>query len=438
MKAIIYTLGCKVNAYESEVIADLLRENGYQVTDEENADVCVVNTCTVTNNADKKSKKTINHAINRNPNSIVIVVGCFSQVKYEELSNNKRINIILGTSNKTKVIECINKYKETKMQIVDVNTSRNQVFEKMKIDHFDNKHRAFVKIQDGCNNFCTYCIIPFTRGTIRCKSFDVVIDEITSLVKNGFKEVVLTGIHTGSYMDSNHDFSDLLTEIVKINGLKRLRISSIEITELNDKFMDILKKSNVIVDHIHIPLQSGSDKILKLMNRKYDTSTYENIIKKIRTIRPNISITTDVIVGFPGEDEKDFIDMYKFIDHINFSSLHVFPYSKRDHTKAALMDNQVNENVKADRVKKLLILKERKELEYMSKFVGEKLDVLFETSNMDEYIGHTSNYLKVKVNSKKNITGKIENVVIDKIEYPICVGRLVSEVKDEEKEKIYQ
>lgn len=424
MKATIYTLGCKVNAYESEVMSDLLKKNGYEITSGD-ADVCVINTCTVTNTADKKSRKVINQLIRQNSRAIIIVVGCFSQVKYEELSKNKRINIILGTSNKTKIIEYINKFKINKEQIVDVNTSRNVPFEQMKIEKYDNKHRAFVKIQDGCNNFCSYCIIPYTRGTIRCKEFNLVLDEIKSLVNNGFKEIVLTGIHTGSYNSNGHNFSSLIKNIIKIDGLIRLRISSIEITELDDEFFECLKESPIIVDHLHIPLQSGSDKILKLMNRKYDTTYFKNVIDKIRTIRPNISITTDVIVGFPSETEEDFLDMYKFIDEINFSSLHVFPYSKRDFTKAATMENQVNDIDKTNRVKKLIILKERKEEEYMSKFIGKKMQVLFETNNSNNYIGHTSNYIKVSVKSDSDITGKILDVVIKDIFYPICIGEII-------------
>lgn len=424
MKATIYTLGCKVNAYESEVMSDLLKKNGYEITDGD-ADVCIINTCTVTNTADKKSRKVINQLIRQNSRAIVVVVGCFSQVKYEELSLNKRINIILGTSNKTKIIEYINKYKVNKEQIVDINTSRNVPFEEMKIEKYDNKHRAFVKIQDGCNNFCSYCIIPYTRGTIRCKEFTLVLDEIKSLVKNGFKEIVLTGIHTGSYNSDGHNFSSLIKNIIKIEGLIRLRISSIEITELDDEFFECLKTSSIIVDHLHIPLQSGSDKILKLMNRKYDTAYFKNVINKIRKIRPNISITTDVIVGFPNETEEDFLDMYKFIDEINFSSLHVFPYSKRDFTKAAIMDNQVSDIDKTSRVRKLIILKERKEEEYMSKFLGQKMQVLFETSSSNNYMGHTSNYLKVSVKSDNDITGKIIDVVIKDISYPICNGEII-------------
>ncbi len=425
MKAVIYTLGCKVNAYESEVIANLLKVEGYEITDSCSCDVCVINTCTVTNTADKKSRKVINQAIRKNSNAIIVVVGCFSQVKYEELSKNKRINIILGTNNKTRIIDCINNFKKDKTQIVEVNVSRNQEFEEMSIEKFDNKHRAYVKIQDGCNNFCSYCIIPYTRGTIRCKEFSSVISEIRTLVNNGYKEVVLTGIHTGSYNYDGHDFCDLLKSIVKISGLKRLRISSIEITELHDDFFDLLDKSNIIVDHLHIPLQSGSNKILKLMNRKYDTEYFKETIERIRGIRPDISITTDVIVGFPNEDSNDFMDMYRFIDEINFSSLHVFPYSKRDFTKAASMENQIDEVTKADRVKKLLVLKERKELEYMMKFIGRKLDVLFEVKTDDNYIGHTSNYLKVSTKSTKDITGKICSVYIREVCYPLCIGELI-------------
>ena len=290
----------------------------------------------------------------------------------------------------------------------------------------NSRTRAFVKIHDGCENFCSYCIIPYTRGKCRSKDKDKVLSEIRELVKNGYKEVVLTGIHTGHYgSDINSNLGDLLEEIVKIDNLQRLRLSSIEITELDDKFLKILNDEKVIVSHMHIPLQAGSDEILKLMNRKYDTKYFEDKINKIRSIRPDISITTDVIVGFPGEDERLFKETYDFIKKIKFTKLHVFPYSVRHGTKAETMPNQVSEQTKKERVKELLALSRDLEREYLEKFVGKVVSVLIETSD-DISVGHTGNYLMVKVRDKIP-HNEIVNVMIDKVNDNYLEGTLYEE-----------
>ena len=375
MNFYIYTLGCKVNAYESVVMSDELKKKGYnEVNKDDNVDIYIINTCTVTNTAGNKSMKMIRQASRKNPDAIIIVVGCLSQVESDLVSKIDGVSIVLGNKNKSRIVHYIEKYKTNRKQIIDIYDLENTEFECMKINNF-NKTRAFIKIQDGCNNFCSYCIIPYTRGNVRSKKREDVLEEVNSLVKNGYKEIVLTGIHTGHYGSDfdNYNFSNLLDEIVRVNGLERLRISSIEITEINDSVLDVIKKSNVIVDHIHIPLQSGCDKTLKDMNRKYDINYFKDRIQKIRDIRPNISITTDVIVGFPNETDEDFFVTYKNICDINFSKLHVFPYSVRKGTKAELMNNQINENVKNDRVKKLMELSKNLELNYMKKFVNKKI-----------------------------------------------------------------
>ena len=330
MKVGILTLGCKVNTYESEFVANILKKNGYIIG--EFSDVCdvyIINTCTVTNTSDIKSRKMIRNAIRKNPDACVVAMGCFIEANKDY--NIDGLDIIIGNRDKSKIATILDEYFERKKQVKRLYRKRVKEFEDMYITEFPGRTRAFVKIQDGCENFCSYCIIPFVRGKCRSKEKDKVIEEITSLVKNGYKEVVLTGIHTGNYgVDLDTNFADLLREVVKIDGLKRLRISSIEVTELTDEVLEIIKNNDVIVDHMHIPLQAGSDEVLKLMNRKYDLNYYFDKIKKIRNIRPNIAISTDVIVGFPGEDESMFQKTLETCRKIGFSKIHVFPFLFKD------------------------------------------------------------------------------------------------------------
>jgi len=417
MKYHIINLGCKVNAYESKVMSDLLTNSGYFKGSIDDADIYIINTCFVTNVAEKKSFQMIRKAIKNNP-KIVIVCGCLPQIKYKEVENIDGVNIILGNKDKSKIVEYINNYKD---KITKIYNLENTEFEDMQLNNFD-KTRAFVKIQDGCNNFCSYCIIPYTRGNVRSKSKENVLNEIKSLVNNNHKEIVLTGIHTGNYSDGDYDFASLLNDIVKIKGLERLRISSIEITEINDNVIDVMKNNKILVDHMHIPLQSGSDSILKLMNRKYDINYFINKINKLRSIRPDISITTDVIVGFPNETDELFNETVENIKKIKFSKLHVFPYSNREGTKASVMDNQVDETTKKNRVHTLLELSKDLELEYMNKFVGSKLTVIPETIKDGFLYGHTGNYLSIKFKGDKSLLNQTINVKIEKIEYPYCIG----------------
>ena len=419
MKYYIINLGCKVNAYEAKVMSDLLENNGYLKGSIDDADIYIVNTCFVTNVAEHKSIQMIHKVIKKN-HKLVIVCGCLPQIKSEDVLNIDGVDIVLGNKDKTKIIDYINNYKEKINKIYDLS---NTTFENMQLNNFD-KTRAFVKIQDGCNNFCSYCIIPYTRGNIRSKKKEDVLTEIANLVKNGHKEVVLTGIHTGSYQDGDYDFACLLNDIVKIKDLKRLRISSIEITEINNRVMDIINNNDVLVDHMHIPLQSGSNEILKLMNRKYDINYFVDKINKLRSIRPNMSITTDVIVGFPNETDELFNETIKNIKKINFSKLHVFPYSRRAGTKADLMDNQISDVVKKKRAHILLELSKELELNYMNKFINKDIDFIPEIYKDGYIYGHTGNYLSIKAKGNKNLLNKIVNITILNIDYPYCIGNV--------------
>ena len=421
MKVAIYTLGCKVNLYESEVIMNSFKKSGYEIVDfEDNADIVIINTCTVTNTSDKKSRNIIRQAVKKHENAVIVVMGCYSQVRSADIKEIDGVDIIIGNTKKSKVVSLVEEYLKNKKSITEIDDIMHTDFEPMELDTFETRTRAFVKIQDGCNNFCSYCIIPYSRGNIRSKEKDDVVSEIKCLVKNGYKEVVLTGIHTGHYGKDkyDYDFSDLLSELCKIDNLKRIRISSIEITELDSKFIDVLKNNKVIVNHMHIPLQSGCDKTLKEMNRKYDTKYYLDKINLIRSIRPNISITTDLIVGFPNETEEDFNNTLSFLRKVKFSKIHVFPYSRRKGTKADLMDNQIDEQTKHKRVKEVLKLSEELEIEYMNKFINTDVLVLIEKFENGIISGHTENYIPVKANGVESDINELLMIHIDKMEYP--------------------
>ena len=423
----IYTLGCKVNLYESEFVANLLKKNNY--TEKKFSDFCdiyIINTCSVTNNADSKSMKMIRQAKKHNPSACIVAMGCFIEKNKESLDKiNEWADIVIGNKDKSKIIELLDEYFEDKNKVTRIyDYLAKSSFEDMFIDNFESRTRAFVKIQDGCENFCSYCIIPFVRGKRRSKDFNKVIEEITALVNNGYQEIVLTGIHTGSYgVDINSSFADLLKEIVKIEGLKRLRISSIEITELNDDVLSLLKGNNIIVDHLHIPLQSGCDKILKLMNRKYDLAYFEEKLEEIRMIRKDIAITTDVIVGFPFESDDDFRITVDTVKRFAFAKIHVFPYSLREGTKAATMDNQVDGKTKKERAKVLGEVSRKLELAYMNKFLNKNLLVLTEEYKDGYTYGHTSNYLHVRIN-KEIKPNTFVNVKLTEINYPYIEGEI--------------
>ena len=422
MKVGIYTLGCKVNSYESEYVSKLFEEAGYEIADfNDICDIYIINTCTVTNQSDSKSRKIIREAIRRNSEAIIVAMGCFVESNKDKLPDG--IDIIIGNKDKSKVVELVEEYLENKTPINILSDDLGLEFEDMEINSFGSKTRAFVKIQDGCENYCTYCIIPSVRGKCRSKDKAKVIEEVTNLVNNGYKEIVLTGIHTGHYgVDLDTSFADLLKELVKIPNLYRLRISSIETTELNDEVLDVLKNSNIICNHLHVPLQAGSNEILKLMNRKYDIDYFISKIEEIRSVRPDIAISTDIIVGFPGETEELFQETLNNSRRIGFSKIHVFPYSIRNNTPAAKFKNQVDGNIKKDRVKRLISLSEELEEEYMKKFIGKKLDVLIERYEDGYSIGHTSNFLLVKINKEYKQEDIVETEII-KVEYPYVIGK---------------
>lgn len=406
----IITLGCKVNAYESEIMKELLIKAGYKETKEQ-PEVVIINTCSVTNMADSKSRKMIRRYKRENPNTILVVCGCSSQNNKDEYEKMD-IDILLGNKDKSKIVTLINNYKNNHQKYIKFYDDDNLDFEDMVVNEFSSHARAFVKIQDGCNNYCSYCIIPYVRGNIRSKDFNKTIEEIKTLVDNGHKEIVLTGIHTGSYGTGlDYDLSDLLHEISKIENLERIRISSIEITELNDKFLEELKNNSKICNHLHIPLQAGSDEILKKMNRKYDLNYYFDKINTIRNIRPNISITTDVIVGHPYETDELFNTTVETCEKLKFAKIHVFPYSKRDGTASSRMDHQVDEKIKKERSKKLIAISDVLEKEYQEKFIDKELDVLIEENYNNKSIGHTDNYLRLEI--PQNL--KVNNIYTIKI-----------------------
>lgn len=396
MKFNIITFGCKVNQYESNMMKEnMLSSNFFYTEDLNDANIIIVNTCSVTNVADKKCLKMIRRLKREYSNAILVVAGCSSQNK-QSVYENLDIDILIGNRDKSIIDKLIKEYIETEKKYVKFYNDRNLDFEDMYISDY-NHTRAFIKIEDGCDNFCSYCIIPYVRGSVRSKDFDKVIKEAKELAKHGHKEIVLTGIHTGHYLNNGYDLTDLINELSKIDDIKRIRISSIEVTELNDKFLDMLKNNDKVCDHLHIPLQAGSDEILKRMNRKYDLAYYEEKIKKIRSIRPDISISTDIIVGFPYETEELFLNTLEFSKKIKFSKIHVFPYSVRVGTAAANMKEQVDEVVKKMRVKRLMAVSHMLEVDYYNKFKDKELDILIETCDNNVSEGHTSNYLLVSV-----------------------------------------
>ena len=420
MKTVAFhTLGCKVNTYESNAMLKIFNEAGYQEVDfKQVADVYVINTCTVTNTGDSKSRQMIRKAIRKNPKATICVVGCYSQTAPEEIEKIEGVGVVLGTQYRSDIVKYVDEHLETGELVIKVDNVMNlRKFEDLNIDRFKNT-RAFLKIQDGCNNFCTYCIIPYARGRVRSRQKESVLNQAQRLVDNGYVEIVLTGIHTAGYGEDLDDYSfyELLVDLVKIKGLKRLRISSIETSQISDEIIDLIGSNEIIVDHLHVPLQAGSDATLKRMNRKYTTSQYLEKINKIRNYLPNIAFTTDVIVGFPGESDEEFEETYNFIKEVNYSELHVFPYSPRRNTPAAKMKDQVDDKIKHERVNRLLELSKELNRDFALKQIGKTLKVLFEKRDGDYLVGHASDYLKVRVKTTDNLIGEIVEVKINNYE----------------------
>lgn len=435
-----HTLGCKVNHYETEAIWQLFKEQGYERVDfESTSDVYVINTCTVTNTGDKKSRQIIRRAIRKNPDAVICVTGCYAQTSPAEILAIPGVDIVVGTQDRIKMLEYIEQYKLERQPINGVgNIMKSRVYEELDVPSFTDRTRASLKIQEGCNNFCTFCIIPWARGLMRSRDPQEVIHQAQQLVDAGYKEIVLTGIHTGGYGEDMKDYNlaALLRDLeANVKGLERLRISSIEASQISDEVIETIKHSNIIVRHLHIPIQSGSDTVLKRMRRKYTMAFFAERLERLKEVLPGLAVTSDVIVGFPGETEEEFIETYNFIKAHKFSELHVFPYSKRTGTPAARMEDQVDEDVKNERVHRLITLSDQLAKEYASQFVGEVLEVIpeeefKEQANCGLYEGYTDNYLKVVFPATEDMIGKIVKVKITKAGYPYNEGQFVRVVED--------
>ncbi|WP_026674636.1 tRNA (N(6)-L-threonylcarbamoyladenosine(37)-C(2))-methylthiotransferase MtaB [Alkalihalobacterium bogoriense] len=437
-----HTLGCKVNHYETEAIWQLFKSEGYEKVEFETAaDVYVINTCTVTNTGDKKSRQVIRRAIRKNPDAVICVTGCYAQTSPAEIMAIPGVDIVVGTQDRNKMLGYIEQFKEERKPINGVgNIMKSRVYEELDVPAFTDRTRASLKIQEGCNNFCTFCIIPWARGLMRSRDPQEVIKQATQLVEAGYKEIVLTGIHTGGYGEDLKDYSlaRLLEELELVEGLKRIRISSIEASQITDEVISVIDKSTKIVRHLHIPIQSGSDTVLKRMRRKYSMAFFAERLERLKEVLPGLAVTSDVIVGFPGETAEEFQETYDFIAKHKFSELHVFPYSKRTGTPAARMEDQVDEDVKNERVHRLIELSNQLAKEYASQFEGEVLEIIPEERDKDNpesglYIGYTDNYLKVKVAGTDELIGEIVKVKITKAGYPYNEGefvRIVSEQKE--------
>lgn len=436
------TLGCKVNHYETEAIWQLFKDAGYNREDfEKSSDVYVINTCTVTNTGDKKSRQVIRRAIRQNPDAVICVTGCYAQTSPAEIMAIPGVDIVVGTQDRMKLLGLIDEYKTERQPINAVrNIMKNRVYEELDVPAFTDRTRASLKIQEGCNNFCTFCIIPWARGLMRSRDPQEVIRQAQQLVDAGYLELVLTGIHTGGYGEDLKDYNlaRLLRDLEsQVKGLKRLRISSIEASQITDEVIDVLRDSKIVVRHLHIPIQSGSDTVLKRMRRKYTMAFFAERLDRLREALPQLAITSDVIVGFPGETEEEFMDTYNFIRDHRFSELHVFPYSKRTGTPAARMEDQIDEDVKNERVHRLIELNDQLAKEYASTFEDEVLEVIPEaTYKLDPdnglYEGYTDNYLKVVFPADEAMVGKIVRVKITKPGYPYNEAQFVRVVEEEQ------
>ncbi|MCM3730756.1 tRNA (N(6)-L-threonylcarbamoyladenosine(37)-C(2))-methylthiotransferase MtaB [Fictibacillus nanhaiensis] len=436
-----HTLGCKVNHYETEAIWQLFQSEGYERTDfDSTADVYVINTCTVTNTGDKKSRQVIRRAIRKNPDAVICVTGCYAQTSPAEIMAIPGVDVVVGTQDRSKMLTYIQQYKEERMPINGVsNIMKARVYEELDVPAFTDRTRASLKIQEGCNNFCTFCIIPWARGLLRSRKPEDVLSQAQQLVDSGYKEIVLTGIHTAGYGEDMKDYSfaRLLSDLDKqVTGLKRIRISSIEASQISDEVIEVMGNSDKIVPHLHIPLQSGSNTVLQRMRRKYSMEMFGERLDRLKEALPGLAITSDVIVGFPGETEEEFMETYRFIEHHKFMELHVFPYSKRTGTPAAKMENQVPEDVKNERVHKLISLSDQLAKEYASNYEDTVVEVIPEEEFKDEpgknlYVGYTPNYLKVVFEGNEDMIGKLVKVKITEAGYPYNKGIFVKQEMEE-------
>ena len=412
-----YTLGCKVNAYDTEAVAEMFTECGYQIVDfDSSADVYIINTCTVTNLSDKKSRQIIRRCKKHNPSGIVVVMGCYAQIAEEEVKKIEGVNIVIGTKDRRVIVDIVEGCEMDKPALSYVTKLKNdEAFEYFSVSQFEGKTRAFLKVQDGCDRFCTYCIIPYARGAVRSRQADDVIKEATRLAKNGFKEIVLAGIHVASYGKDlvSIDLLDLIQLIHEVDGIERIRLSSIDPAAVDSRFVNTLSGLPKICDHFHLSLQSGCDKTLKAMNRRYTREQYTKAVSLLRNYFKDVAITTDIISGFPGETDDDFLESYEFAEKVGFSKIHGFQYSPREGTKAAGYENQVPNIIKEKRNRKITELSDKLACQFRNKFSGRKMDILYETVvDGNTYVGYTTNYIKAETASDTDLVNKIKSSVL--------------------------
>lgn len=425
----IITLGCKVNQYESEAVEEIFEARGYKKK-EENADIYVINTCTVTNMSDRKSRQMISRARRDNPEAVIAVMGCYSQVKPEEVSQIEGVDIVLGSRNKEEVVDLCEDVLQNKGAIDKVlSLSETKTIEDLEISNQEAMTRAYMKIQDGCNMYCSYCLIPYARGNISSRDMESIKNEAKRLAQNGYKEIVLTGIHVSSYgkdLKNGTSLIDVIEEVAKTDGIERIRLSSMEPRHITREFLERMRDTKKACDHFHLSLQSGSDDILKAMNRKYDTKIFKEKVDLIREVFPNAGLTTDIIVGFPTETDENHIETKNFVKDIKFAKTHLFKYSKRDGTKAATMKPEVDGNIKKERLKELEEIEQVNKREFLEKQIGKTLSVLFESkSDMDGYkSGYSTNYLRVNVKDEID-DNEIRDCLITEIKNDELIGELV-------------
>ena len=426
-----YTLGCKVNQYETEAMLELFEKEGYEKAETEDyADVYVINTCTVTHMSDRKSRQYIRRMKKKNPDAIIAVVGCYSQVSPEEILSIDEVNLVMGTNDRKKIVEEVKKIDASrKVSTVD-DIMKVKAFEEIEINKTNGKTRAFMKIQDGCDRYCSYCIIPYARGRVRSRDLESIVKEVENLASNGYKEVVLTGIHVASYgkdiKETDIKLLDVIKQINDIEGIERIRLSSVEPILFTDEFVEAVSAMDKVCPHYHLSLQSGCDETLKRMKRRYTTEEYKTIVDRLRAAIPNVSISTDVIVGFPGETNEEFDKTYEFLKDIELTHMHIFKYSPRKGTPAATMENQVDPSTKHERSEKLLQLNEENFKKFGQKMLDKEFNVLFEQKVGDnKYEGLTENYVKVIVESDNDISEQILKVKIKDVKNEFLEGILV-------------
>jgi threonylcarbamoyladenosine tRNA methylthiotransferase MtaB len=430
-KAAFCTLGCKVNQYETEAMIQMFKNAGYEIAGfEDVADVYVINTCTVTGLSARKSRQMIRRAKTKNKKSIVVVTGCYSQIAPEEVEGIRGVDIIIGSKEKSRVLELIDEFIQKGCKVNAVtDIMHHREYDDLRVDNYESRTRAFIKVQDGCKQFCAYCIIPYARGPVRSRPLDDIIDEIVRLAGNGFREVVLAGIHLASYGKDlkNTSLMQLVEEVHKVEGIDRIRLGSIEPMTITDEFVEKASKLSKLCPHYHLSLQSGCDETLKRMNRKYTTDFYRKAVAKLRSSIPDVAISTDIITGFPGETAEEFEKTVKFIDEISFAQMHVFKYSPRKGTPAALFKNQVDGEIKEQRSNILIELANRKTLEFNEKHIGKTMPVLFEqeaNQGKDFYEGLTPNYIRVLCKGGSELRGNIRNVKLISADKDYVIGAL--------------